>query len=258
MHGQFEFQFSFIKKIEIKKLFLIKGTILRDLYRMQNGGLISNVENYANVVFDSDNRTNDHRMDSLPNSKRMETTTDSIDENRADDDDINIQIYRFKFTDELNAELSKFAKVHQYDHRKVFKEAWEVWLEENENIVSSEVLRLTNLNYDGDILDKMFKSARYYYRKKGTEKKALAERRDYVAVQKDMLAAMDKHIKKGLKGEDYKPSDGFDEFCKLHLDLLKEEVSNLCKNGMTNSEEIKQKIKKTYKNRYFLIVQQCS
>jgi hypothetical protein len=38
------------------------------------------------------------------------------------------------------------------------------------------------------------------------------------------------------------------------MDILKEEVSKLCKNGFTNSDEIKQKIKKTYKNRYFLII----
>ena len=61
-------------------------------------------------------------------------------------------------------------------------------------------------------------------------------------------------IKSKINCADYKPSDGFDEFCKQNIDLLKEEVYNLCKNGFTNSNEIKQKIKKTYKNRYFLII----
>jgi hypothetical protein len=54
--------------------------------------------------------------------------------------------------------------------------------------------------------------------------------------------------------QDYKPSDGFDEFCKNNMELLKEEVQTLCSNGFTDSNEIKQKIKKTYKNRYFLII----
>ena len=44
-------------------------------------------------------------------------------------------------------------------------------------------------------MDKMFKSARYYFRKKSTEKKAPLERRDYGGTQKDMLDAMDYHIK---------------------------------------------------------------
>jgi hypothetical protein len=38
------------------------------------------------------------------------------------------------------------------------------------------------------------------------------------------------------------------------MELLKEEVQTLCSNGFTDSNEIKQKIKKTYKNRYFLII----
>jgi hypothetical protein len=194
--------------------------------------------------------------DSLPNCERIETTYHLHDENRPDINELNIQIYRFQFTDELNREIYKFAKIHQYEHRKVFKEAWEVWLEENNDIIAREIVRLNNIGYDGDVIDKMFKSARYYYRKKSTEKKALSERREYIGVQKDFLAAMDNHIKKGLLYEDYKPSDGFDGFCKDNIDLLKEEVQMLCKNGLTNSEEIKNKIKKTYKNRYFLVARQ--
>jgi hypothetical protein len=100
----------------------------------------------------------------------------------------------------------------------------------------------------------MFKSARYYFRKKGTEKKAPSQRRDYIGVQKNLLETMDKHIRIGISTEDYKPSDGFDDFCKKNIDILKEEVSNLCKNGFTDSNQIKNKIKKTYKNRYFLFI----
>ena len=100
----------------------------------------------------------------------------------------------------------------------------------------------------------MFKSARYYFRKKSTEKKEPLKRRDYIAIQRDLLDAMDDHIKSNISGDDYKPSDGFDEFCKANIDLLKEEVNILCRNGFTNSVEIKNKIKKTYKNRYFLII----
>ena len=162
-------------------------------------------------------------------------------------------IFRFKFTDDFTNELFKFSKIHQYDHRKDFKEAWNLWTENNDDIVSDEIRRLSNLGYEGDILDKMFKSARYYFRKKSTEKKEPIARRDYIGVQQDLLDAIDDHIKSRINDNDYKPSDGFDEFCKSNISVLKEEVALLCKNGMTNSE-IKQKIKKTYKNRYFLII----
>ena len=192
-----------------------------------------------------------------PNSERVEAANNLHAEDRYDDSaDINIHIFRFQFTEEFNIVLSNFAKIHQYDHRKLFKEAWEVWLEENANLVGSEVARLNNIGYEGDVIDKMFKSARYYYRKKSTEKKAPKERRPYISINKDLLASMDNHIKKGLLNENFKPSDGFAGFCNASIDLLKDHVAMLCKNGMTNSEEIKQKLKKTYKNRYFLIVQE--
>ena len=168
--------------------------------------------------------------------------------------EINKNIYRFKFTDDFTNELFKFSKIHQYDHRKDFKEAWSIWAEENDDNVSDEIRRLSNLGYEGDILDKMFKSARYYFRKKSTEKKEPTVRRDYIGVQQDLLDAIDDHIKSNINDDNYKPSDGFDEFCKSNISILKEEVAFLCKNGITNSDEIKQKIKKTYKNRYFLII----
>lgn len=246
--------------MKFKNFFKSNVHYLRNSYTMQHEGFIYDNNNNIDATIIPTIGTNVCGMGANTIPSKMDKGYHPPDENRLDIDElnINIQTYRFQFTDAFNNELYKFAKIHQYDHRKVFKEAWEVWIEENANIVTNEVMRLTNMGYDGDIIDKMFKSARYYYRKKSTEKKALAERRDYVGVQKDLLAAMDNHIKKGLLSENYKPSDGFDGFCQENIDLLKDQVQMLCKTGLTNSEEIKQKIKKTYKNRYFLIVQQHS
>jgi hypothetical protein len=158
-------------------------------------------------------------------------------------------IYRYKFEDIFVEQLSRFAKIHQHDHRKDFKEAWTQWLDENEEIVSDEVRRLTTLDYKGDIIDKMFKSARYYFRKKSTEKKAPCKRRGYVSVDKDILAAMEKHINKNIK-----PSTGFIDFCKQEIELLEKEVMHLVELGFTDSKEILYKMKKTYKNRYFMLI----
>ena len=214
-------------------------------------GLNNNNKNNNGVSNNDLHRESNNRLDSFSDSSRIEKTNFTIIEARID---ATINIYRYKFTDEFTSELFKFSKIHQYDHRHDFKEAWTQWLEDNDNIVKSEINRLTDLGYDGDILDKMFKSARYYFRKKSTEKKAPTKRRDYTGVQRDTISAMDEHIKSGINSENYKPSDGFDEFCKSNIEILKEEVNNLYKNGITNSEEIKQKIKKTYKNRYFLVI----
>jgi hypothetical protein len=141
---------------------------------MQYEGLndINNRNNYDNIA--NDNRTIHDRMDEC--DSRMEESVNISDETRFNVTNINIQIYRYKFTDKFMNELYIFAKVHQYDHRKVFKEAWEVWLEENNTIVASEEKRIIELGYSGNIIEKMFKSARYYFRKKSTEKKSTSKK----------------------------------------------------------------------------------
>jgi len=177
---------------------------------------------------------------------------------RRDDEFFDVNIFRYKFSDDFIQPLYQFSKIHQYDHRKDFKEAWNIWIEENYDLVNKEARRLTELDYKGDILDKMFKSARYYFRKKSTEKKEPQKRRSYLGIQTDLLMAMDKHILSNKKNTDYKPSTGFDDFCKQNIELLKIEVGFLCKNGIKDSDEIKKKIKKTYKNRYFMTITKLS
>jgi len=163
-------------------------------------------------------------------------------------------IYRFKFTEEFMKDMWIFSKIHQYDHRKDFKEAWALWLKENEEIVSQEIVRLQDLRYEGDILDKMFKSARYYFRKKSTEKKAPMKRREYIGMNRELIEKMDDHIERHVVDDDFKPSAAFDAFCEETVVLLKEEVSRLFASGLKDPDEIKHKIKKTYKNRYFMFI----
>jgi hypothetical protein len=164
-------------------------------------------------------------------------------------------IYRFKFTEEFMKELYEFSKIHQYDERKDFKEAWKIWAEENENIINYEITRLNKLGYKGNILDKMFKSSRYYFRKKSTEKKQPKQRREYISVTRELLNAMDSHIEKKIFCEDYQPKTGFILFCKDNEIILKEALTKIFEQGIRDSQLIQEKIKKTYKNRYFILTQ---
>ena len=163
-------------------------------------------------------------------------------------------IFRFKFTDEFISELSQFAKIHQYDDRHEFKEAWNNWVEENQDLVDTESRNLINNGYNGDVLDKMFKSARYYFRKKSTEKKDPVVRRTYINVDKQLLDAMDEHIMENIDDDDYQPKSGFTDFCNSNIELLKKVVNEICQSGIKDAREIEDKIKKTYKNRYFVLV----
>jgi len=177
-----------------------------------------------------------------------------IKEKKIDKLSEDIAIFRYKFTQEFMDELYKFSKIHQYDERKDFKDAWEVWLEENKDMVNIETRRMYNLGYDGDIFDKMFKSARYYFRKKTEENKEPKERRKYVSVNHDLLDAMDKHIESNKSNKDYQPKNGFITFCHENEELLKSSINIMLEKGMNDSNLIQEKIKKTYKNRYFMMI----
>ena len=164
-----------------------------------------------------------------------------------------VTIFRFKFTEEFMEELYSFSKIHQYDHRKDFKEAWEIWTEAYSDLVESEVERLQRLGYDGDVLDKMFKSARYYFRKKNPIKMEPKQRRTYINVTHDILAAMDQHITATIGSENYQPKNGFVSFCLNNESVLKQTISKIFEQGIRDAPTIQEKLKKTYKNRYFLL-----
>jgi len=181
------------------------------------------------------------------------------------------RIYRFKFNPEIIDLLTYFAKLHQYDNRKDFKDAWKKWYELNRDILERETRRVIELGYTGDVEDKMYKATRYYFRKKcgiGGETAsnddksdisvAVAEtpskRRQYVTLSHDIIDAMDTHIKTNMKNADYKPALGFDDFCKNNMVIVATEKLTLENNHNFKKDYISSKIKKTYKNRYYLVI----
>ena len=193
-------------------------------------------------------------MDTLNEIRVEHQTIEIITRNNNNNVVPNI-IYRYKFTENLMEQLYEFSKIHQYDERKDFKEAWKIWVEENENIINTETTRLNHLGYNGNVINKMFKSARYYFRNKTTNKKEPKQRRPYISVTRDLLNAMDEHIEKNRYNEDYQPKTGFILFCKANEAILKETLANVVEQGITDSEVIQDKIKKTYKNRYYILTQ---
>ena len=167
---------------------------------------------------------------------------------------INAQIFRFKFTEEFMEELYKFSKIHQYDDRKDFKEAWTNWVDENEELIQEEMDRMHNLGYDGDILDKMFKSARYYFRKKSPVKVEPKKRRQYISVSHELLEAMDTHIRTTIGLPDYQPKTGFVSFYEANNSLILQTFRSFCQQDIKDIGFIQTKLKKTYKNRYFMFI----
>lgn len=157
-------------------------------------------------------------------------------------------IFRYTFKEEFTQEIWKFSKIHQYDDRHTFKEAWQEWMDIHNVWVTEEEDRLLSLGYEGNVKDKMFRSARYYFRNKGLQNPVPTKRSTYVSIQKPFLQAMDAFVSVHLS---LKPAEGFELFCQTERTLLEAEKAHLQQAGMS-PENAYQKIKKTYNNRHFI------
>lgn len=187
---------------------------------------------------------------------------------------VTIKTNRYTYSEEVVEQLSSFAKVHEYDDRKEFKEAWQKWMEEPDvkNLIGSEVARLTVNGLTGDVLDRMYKSARYYYRKKCGE--AVTEptiRKEYEGLPRSVLKTIDDYIYSEInrniaeteKGGNHiitiTAAKSFTTYCKLHYDVISDLLPPMNDEDKVNTnmrEELKKvtdRLKKTYKNRFYNI-----
>jgi hypothetical protein len=163
----------------------------------------------------------------------------------------NTSTFRFKFTDEMLNVLRDFSIVHQFDPPKVFKEAFEEFKDENKEIIDREKLTLFKNGYSGDVYVKMYKSARYYFKNKDYTQKDKSEkkRRKYIAQDRDFLNIIDEHVDTAIENN-IKPSNAFARFIELYENEYTCESRRLCE--YLEKDQIEHKIKKTYKNRYFI------
>jgi fatty acid/phospholipid biosynthesis enzyme len=161
-------------------------------------------------------------------------------------------IYRYNFSKQVTDGLYDFSKIHQYDDRKTYKEAWDTWVLENTELIDRETKILYANGYVGNIVDKMYKSARYYFRKKSTCKQEPKKRRQYISLSSEMLYLMDMHIQSQITQKEYKPAIGYENFCILHQQQITKELTYLC-TKIQDIKYIQNKFKKTYKNRYYII-----
>jgi len=181
------------------------------------------------------------------------------EQNPSDEKNNNNSIYRYKLTEEVMSMITEYSKIHEYDDRVTYKEAWNVWFDDNQEILNREINRLVDLGYKGCVKDKMYKAGRYYFRKKDVNKekgkliKEKQKRRSYISMDLTILDAMDEHISHSMRNSDFTPANGYNEFCKEHVDLLKNEIRVICEGNKITADDIICKIKKTYKNRYFLL-----
>jgi len=191
--------------------------------------------------------------------------------------DIQLKTFHFNFSEEITSRFTYFATLHKYDDRKQFKESWKAWIQEGDiaEAISKEMVRLEQEGYSGDILDKMFKSVRYYYRKKPAVPTPPIKRKSYVSLDLKVLERMDQHIIRTIvqhtesetKTCVISPAKSFDLYIKsLEIedqvepiaesqgfpDSVEHSKSEMFRRDKASYENEIEKHKKTYKNRFFI------
>ena len=196
-----------------------------------------------------------------------ETTVQTIHE-----PEITLKTFHYNFSEQIAERFMYFATLHRYDDRKTFKESWQKWILEEDVAadIQTEIQTLESNHYVGDIMDKMFKSVRYYYRKKPVTPKPPTARKEYVALPVAVLESMDKHIiDTMIQNTNPKttqcgisPAKAFE----LYMKQFTYETPNVVSSGILQFIQQDQdqdqenpnttidipKYKKTYKNRFFI------
>nr|QFG74893.1 MAG: hypothetical protein [Megaviridae environmental sample] len=161
------------------------------------------------------------------------------------------KIYRYKLDDSIIDIISVFGKVYDDLPNKEFKEKWDDLLTDKKDVFDKERERLEKLGYTADIDEKLYKSCRYYYRKKQPIEKK--KRRPYTSCSTEFLTITDEFIKlQSRLHQDVKPSDIFTNFQDIYKDLIEQELALL--SNKLKKEDSMMKIKKTFKNRCFILI----
>lgn len=172
---------------------------------------------------------------------------------------IKYNIFRFEFSQHMLYLLEKFAILNKYVQKQDYKEAWEQWIKDHEQDINEEEELLRLNGYKGNINDKMYRSARYYFRKKDynteeTKGNNKGKKRTYINVSKILINNMNEHIINCLNDDnDMKPSDYYEDFIKKHHNIVDREKQIIQNVNSLDIDDVEFKIKKTYKNRYFMI-----
>jgi hypothetical protein len=169
-------------------------------------------------------------------------------------------------------ELTAFAKLHEHDVLYDFKDAWKIWMSQNAAFITEETDRLISAGFTGDVVDKMYKSVRYYFRKKSLAPAVQPLRNSYITLPHPLIEAIDAQIHAQIQATMYSisPANGFDLFCRENQVIIVPAMQtfynqtkpmdnhptpipalNIITRDHVNNFLLK--LKKTYKNRFYII-----
>jgi hypothetical protein len=170
--------------------------------------------------------------------------------------------FRFVYSPEIETILREFAKDHEGEERKQFKQSWGVFMEENKLLLDNESKRIKHEGYSKDVYAKMFHTIKYYYVKKSKKQKKQQQEQDnqqekqenkvheshspkqrsYNKLGKQWIQTITTFIKDDLESykhtKEMKPEYSYNRFLEKHA---------------TEDEELQLRVKKSYKTQYYKI-----
>ena len=187
---------------------------------------------------------------------------------------IDIPIQRFKYSDTMSALLDNFAEIHRHDSRKDFRTFWDEFVKKNSNTFEQEVVLLESRGFKSDPYNAMYKSTRFYYRKfydgSGNKKNIKkTKNQPYSKFPAELIQLIDTVIEKLISVNikqvtereficNITPASCYINFCDdyetdlyIHIgDYVRQTQST---GGNISSSIISNKLKKTFKNRFYKI-----
>jgi len=199
---------------------------------------------------------------------------------------IKLQMAKQIFSEEFSKVLHEFSKEHYEETLKQFRQSWQNWIstDDIQMKMKTEIERMRTKNFigsDEEITQKIYTSARFYYRKKEKRAKKLAtdlkeqdskhkpKPKPYIGFSKEFIQIMDNEIKDKILQEadindTIKPTikinqkKAFQIFTSAHINEISEEFGKLkIKYDELDekfiAKEIANKLKKAYQNRFYSI-----
>ena len=165
--------------------------------------------------------------------------------------------YRFKFNKELLDSIREFSKLHSNDNCDDFLDAFHLWKRVNNEIISLEEKRILDLGFNGNIEEKIYKSARYYFKnKKNTSYKLNKQlKTNYIPRNPVFFKMMETYINKNPIKASLLYKEFINETDTNILSEINAEIVRL-KTFELNQTECLQKIKKMFNNAYYKIKKQ--
>ena len=153
-----------------------------------------------------------------------------------------VPTFHYNPSDECMCRIAEFSSIHREAKNKEFKNAWNLWTQQPEiaALLNAESARLAESGYQGEIQEKLYFSARYYYRKKSlstktppTQKK---ERKPHEATDANILEQMNRYILDQIQINNViRPAEAYENYKQVY------------------TVENEEKTKKIFKNRVFMI-----